>query len=92
MRSSSPWSAVTGICGVTTRSLLQQGKNPFSLDSKAPQWDKFQDYLAGEVRFAALKKAQPDQAQELYDETEKSAKRRYQSYVRKAAEDWSEVI
>jgi pyruvate-ferredoxin/flavodoxin oxidoreductase len=72
--------------------LAEQGKNPFSLDSKAPQWDKFQDYLAGEVRFAALKKAQPDQAQELYDETEKSAKRRYQSYVRKAAEDWSEVI
>jgi pyruvate-ferredoxin/flavodoxin oxidoreductase len=72
--------------------LAKEGKNPFSLDSKAPKWDEFQNYLAGEVRFASLKKARPDEAQELFDETEKSAKRRYQSYVRKAAEDWSEVI
>ena len=72
--------------------LAKEGKNPFTLDSKAPKWDEFQNYLAGEVRFASLKKARPDEAQELFDETEKSAKRRYQSYVRKAAEDWSEVI
>ncbi|MGN1253519.1 MAG: thiamine pyrophosphate-dependent enzyme, partial [Prevotella sp.] len=72
--------------------LAKEGKNPFSLDSKAPKWDEFQNYLAGEVRFASLKKARPDEAQELFDETEKSAKRRYQSYVRKAAEDWSETI
>ena len=72
--------------------LAEQGKNPFSLDSKAPKWDEFQNYLAGEVRFSSLKKARPEEAQELFDETEKSAKRRYQSYVRKAAEDWSEVI
>lgn len=72
--------------------LAEEGKNPFTLDSKAPKWDEFQNYLAGEVRFASLKKARPEEAQELFDETEKSAKRRYQSYVRKAAEDWSEVI
>ena len=30
----------------------KEGKNPFTLDSKEPQWDKFQDYLMGEVRFA----------------------------------------
>ena len=29
-----------------------EGKYPFSLDSKEPQWDKFQDYLKGVVRFA----------------------------------------
>ena len=29
--------------------LEAEGKNPFSLDSKEPQWDKFQDYLKGEV-------------------------------------------
>ncbi len=70
----------------------KEGKNPFTLDSKAPQWDKFRDYLLGEVRFSSLKKADPDEAESLYAETEKSAKRRYQSYVRKSQEDWSEII
>ena len=72
--------------------LAKEGKNPFQLDSKAPQWDKFQDYLLGEVRFASLKKGFPTEADELYAETEKAAKRRYQSYVRKSQEDWSEEI
>ncbi len=70
----------------------EQGQNPFQLDSKAPKWDEFHDYLMGEVRFASLKKAFVSQSEELFEETKKSAMRRYQSYVRKAAEDWSEVI
>ena len=69
--------------------LEAEGKNPFTLDSKEPDWSKFQDYLNGEVRFLSLKKALPDEAQELFDETEKAAKRRYQSYIRKSKEDWS---
>ena len=69
--------------------LAEEGKNPFSLDSKEPQWDKFQDYLNGEVRFLSLKKAFPEEAQELYDATQAAAKKRYQSYVRKTKEDWS---
>ncbi len=69
--------------------LAQQGKNPFTLDSKEPQWDKFQDFLEGEVRFLSLKKAAPAEAQELYDACKAAAKRRYQSYVRKTREDWS---
>ena len=72
--------------------LANEGKTPFQLDSKAPQWEKFREYLLGEVRFASLQKAFPTEAAELYAETEKAAKRRYQSYVRKAAEDWSETI
>ena len=32
--------------------LEAEGKNPFTLDSKEPQWDKFEDFLKGEVRFA----------------------------------------
>ena len=72
--------------------LAKEGKNPFQLDSKAPQWDKFQDYLLGEVRFSSLKKGFPAEADELYAETEKAAKRRYMSYVRKSQEDWSEEI
>ncbi len=70
--------------------LANEGKNPFSLDSKAPDWSKFQDYLNGEVRFLSLKKALPNEAQELFDRTEEAAKRRYASYVRKSKEDWSE--
>ena len=72
--------------------LAKEGKNPFQLDSKEPQWDKFHDYLMGEVRFASLKKVRPTEAEELYAETEKAAKRRYQSYIRKTKEDWSEEI
>ncbi len=69
--------------------LEAQGKNPFSLDSKEPNWDLFQDYLDHEVRFLSLKKALPEQAQELYDETKRAAQRRYAAYVRKTKEDWS---
>ena len=70
--------------------LEAQGKNPFTLDSKEPQWDKFQDFLLGEVRYLSLKKARPEEAQELYDAAQKAAQKRYASYVRKSKEDWSE--
>jgi pyruvate-ferredoxin/flavodoxin oxidoreductase len=70
--------------------LAKEGKNPFQLDSKEPNWADFRNYLLGEVRFASLKKAQPEEAEELYVATEKAAQRRYRSYVRKSQEDWSE--
>jgi pyruvate-ferredoxin/flavodoxin oxidoreductase len=70
--------------------LANEGKNPFQLDSKEPNWDEFRNYLMGEVRFASLKKAFPEEAEELYAETQKSAQRRYKSYVRKSQEDWSD--
>ena len=69
--------------------LEAQGKNPFQLDSKEPQWDKFQDFLLGEVRYLSLKKAYPDEAQELYDAAKRAAQKRYATYVRKSQEDWS---
>ena len=69
--------------------LAAEGKNPFQLDSKEPNWDKFQDFLEGEVRFLSLKKAAPEEAQELYDACKAAAKRRYKSYIRKTQEDWS---
>ena len=72
--------------------LAKEGKNPFSLDSKQPNWDNFQDYLDHEVRFMSLRKALPAQADELYAETKKAAQRRYASYVRKTQEDWSNEI
>ncbi len=72
--------------------LEKEGKNPFTLDSKAPNWDLFNDFLQGEVRYASLAKVDPAKAQELYDAAKACAQRRYLSYVRKASEDWSVKI
>ena len=69
--------------------LADEGKNPFILDSKAPDWSKFQDFLLGEVRYLSVKKAFPNEAQEIFDAAEQMAKLRYKSYVRKSKEDWS---
>ena len=70
--------------------LEEEGKNPFSLDSKAPNWDNFQDYLKGEVRFASVAKQYPTQAAELFQACQDMAKKRYDSYLRMAAMDWSD--
>ena len=70
--------------------LEEQGKNPFSLDSKAPKWELFNDYLKGEVRFLSVMKQYPDEAEELFKACQDMAKKRYQSYVRMTKMDWSE--
>ncbi len=72
--------------------LADEGKNPFQLDSKAPKWEEFQDFLMGEVRYSSVAKAYPVEAAELFSQAEKMAKLRYQTYVRKSQEDWSEQI
>jgi pyruvate-ferredoxin/flavodoxin oxidoreductase len=64
--------------------LEAEGKNPFTLDSKEPDWDKFQDFLHSEVRYTSLIKTFPDQAKELFAAAEENAKWRYQSYQRLA--------
>ncbi|MCQ2247315.1 MAG: 2-oxoacid:acceptor oxidoreductase family protein, partial [Bacteroidaceae bacterium] len=70
--------------------LAEEGKNPFQLDSKVPNWDNFQAFLEGEVRFLSLKKAAPTEAQELYDACKAAAKRRYNSYIRMSKMDYSD--
>lgn len=59
-------------------------QNPFTLDSKEPDWSKFQDFLKGEVRFASLYKSFPDKADELLAKTEEFAKVRLETYKRLA--------
>ena len=59
-------------------------KNPFTLDSKEPDWTKFQDFLKGEVRFASLYKMFPEKADELLQKTEEFAKVRLETYKRLA--------
>ena len=70
--------------------LANEGKNPFSLDSKEPDWSKFHDFLMGEVRYLSVKKAYPDEAEELFAEAQKMAQQRYKTYVRQTKMDWSE--
>ena len=69
--------------------LEAEGKNPFTLDSKEPDWSKFQDFLKGEVRFASVMKQYPNEAAELFQAAEENAKWRLRSYKRMAAEDWN---
>lgn len=72
--------------------LEAEGKNPFTLDSKEPQWDKFQDFLKGEVRFASVMKQYPAEAGELFQAAEDNAKWRYNNYKRLAQQQWGVEI
>ncbi len=68
--------------------LEEEGKNPFTLDSKEPDWSKFQDFLKGEVRYTALLKSNPEEASILFAEAEKNAKWRYNSYKRLSEQNY----
>jgi pyruvate-ferredoxin/flavodoxin oxidoreductase len=59
--------------------LAEEGKNPFILDSKDPK-ESFRDFILGQVRYSSLKKQFPDQAEELYEKAEESAKFRLERY------------
>ena len=63
--------------------LEEQGKNPFTLDSKEPT-ESFRDFIMGQVRYAAIAKQYPEQAEEMFQMAEKQAKERYMAYKRLA--------
>jgi pyruvate/2-oxoacid:ferredoxin oxidoreductase beta subunit len=56
--------------------LAGEGKDAFILDSKEPKGD-YQEFLAGENRYAALKKMNPERAAELFAQSEQDSKDRY---------------
>ncbi len=56
--------------------LKEKGENPFSLDSKAPD-GSFQEFLAGEVRYASLKKTFPEESKRLAARLEEEYNARY---------------
>lgn len=68
--------------------LEAEGKNPFILDSKEPNFDEFQNFLKGEVRYSSLLKQFPDEAAELFQAAEDNARWRYASYKRMANQNW----
>jgi len=69
--------------------LEPQGKNPFKIDSKEPNWDRYREFLMNEARYAQLLDINPDKAEDLYEGNLNEAKRRYSMYKRYAAMDYS---
>jgi pyruvate-ferredoxin/flavodoxin oxidoreductase len=69
--------------------LEKEGKNPFKLDSPEPNWAEFQNFLNSEVRYTSLKKAFPQDAEELFRAAEDAAKWRYNGYKRISLMDYS---
>ena len=59
--------------------LAEQGKNPFTLDSKPAKSD-YKEFILGEVRYATLKKQFPEVADQLFDRAEKEAKEKFDYY------------
>ena len=66
--------------------LLEEGKNPFTLDSKEPTLD-YKDFLEGESRYTALKKLSEELAERLFEESKANAIERYNTYLKLAKGD-----
>ena len=70
--------------------LAAEGKNPFQLDSKEPNWDKYSQHLMTETRYAQLQKINPAEAERLLVLNKEEAQRRYKMYQRYAAMNYAE--
>ena len=62
--------------------LKAQGKNPFTLTSKAGNSEKYQDFLKNETRYSRLTRAFPERANELFAKNQKAAEDRYEHLTR----------
>ena len=56
--------------------LAEEGKNPFSLDSKAPSAD-YVEFIEGETRYSALKRSFPGKAEELFEKAAENSIEKY---------------
>lgn len=61
--------------------LKEEGKNPFTLDSKEPS-KSYKEFIQGEVRYSSLMNAFPDSAEEMFNIAEQHATERYNNYKR----------
>ena len=68
--------------------LEKEGQNPFTLDSKEPNWDEFENFLKGEVRYASVMKQYPEEAEQLFAAAKENAQWRYNNYRRLARQQW----
>ena len=58
-----------------------EGKNPFSMDSKAPTTN-YRDFIMNEARYSSLTRSFPERAEELFTKAEATAKARYEHLLR----------
>ena len=58
------------------------GDKKFSLDSKEPKFESYQEFLQGEVRYLSLALKNPDRAKALDEMNEKEARERYEKLKR----------
>ncbi len=61
--------------------LTAEGKNPFTLDSKAPAGG-YQEFLMNEARYARLTREFPERAEVLFARNEEAAKERYEHLMK----------
>ncbi len=67
--------------------LKEEGKNPFTLDSKEPKVP-LKDFIMGEVRYSQNKITFPELAENLYEKAEKDAEERYRLYKKLSELEW----
>lgn len=61
-----------------------EGKNPLQLDSKAPDFELFKDFLASETRFAQLSNVNPEHKDRLFEKAKTDAMKRYRRLTKLA--------
>ncbi len=69
-----------------------EGKNPLQIDSKEPNWDKYEEFLLGETRYLTLTKSNPERAKELFAKNKAEAQKKMKHYKRLAALDYSQEV
>ena len=69
--------------------LAEKGKNPLQLDTRNPAWEKYEEFLLGERRYATLAAEFPEKAKELLETNLKNAKDNWNYYKRMATMDYS---
>ena len=57
--------------------LKAEGKNPFTMDSKAPT-TSYKEFILNEARYSSLTRSFPERAEELFEQAEKASKARYE--------------
>ena len=69
--------------------LADEGKNPFTLDSKAPT-ASYRDFIMGEVRYNSLTRSFPERAEKLFAEAEEGAAKKYEHLLALSKKDINE--
>ena len=72
--------------------LLEVGKNPLQLDSGAPNWEKYHDFLMSETRYSGIMSINPKEAEKLLTANRLESQRRYRHLERLVGLDYSNEV